>query len=377
MIDPKSQIPNPKSSNRKIAIACDWLIGGGAENVVYELHKIYPQAPIYTSYCSPEWRKKLSAAKIRTSYLQHWPFPGLRKYVPYLRAMWFSRLKLKGFDVVISASGAEAKAVGVPNGTHICYTHAPTHYYWSKYRDYLRNPGFGIFNWPARIGLKILAKPMRRWDYASAQLPDILVANSNYTKNQIQKYYQRESTVIYPPVDTENFAKFAAEAQERKGFVIVSRQTPYKKIDLAVKACSNFNLPLTVIGNGPEHEYLKSIAGPSVKFIGQFTGADKLAKIVGSAEAFLFPGTEDFGIAPVEALAGGTPVIAYKGGGALDYVKPGVNGEFFKPQTYEALARAISSFDYGKYAAGDIKASAKDFSNSEFRRKITKLVDSL
>lgn len=362
---------------KKIAIVADWIIGGGAENVVYELHKIYPKAPIYTSYCSAKWRNKLHPAKIKTGYLQYWPFSKLRKYIPFLRAMWFWRLKLKGYDVVISVTGAEAKAVNVVDGTHICLLNAPTHYYWSKHNEYLKNPGFGRFNFLARIGLKLFIRPMRKWDYHAAQLPDLLIANSNYTKNQIRKYYQRESTVIHPPVDTKKFGRFSKPASLRTGFVAVGRQTHYKKIDLAVKACSKLGARLTVIGEGPEHQRLISWANDNVKFTGKVESIDELAKIVGNSKALLFPGVDDFGIASVEALSAGTPVIAYKDGGPLDYIKPGFNGEFFEPQTSTALTEAISKFNFGKYTQDDIKNSAESFSINAFRHKITKLVDSL
>lgn len=354
----------------------DWIIGGGAENVVYELHKLYPKAPIYTSYCSEKWRSKLHPAKVKTGYLQYWPFSKLRKFIPFLRAIWFSRLKLKGYDVVISVTGAEAKAVNVPDGVHISYTNV-THYYWNKYDEYIKNPGLGKFNFLARIGLKLFLRPMRRWDYNAAQLPDILIANSNHTKAQIQKYYQRESSVIHPPVDTKKFARFALPASQRSGFTAIGRLTHWKRIDLAVKACSERNLPLTVVGDGPELDSIKSAADSNVTFEGWVNDSKKLAQIIGSSEAFIFPGIDDFGIVAVEALSAGTPIIAYKEGGALDYVKPGLNGEFFDQQTSSSLAKAISEFDISKYAQSDIKSSASAFSVNSFRRKINKLVDSL
>lgn len=365
------------TSHPRIAIVCDWLLSGGAENVIYELHTMYPEAPVYTSYCSKQWQQKLFPAKVMTGYLQYWPFSSLRKYVPFLRNMWFSRLKLKGFDIVISVTGAEAKAVNVVDGTHISLVNAPTHYYWSRYHEYLKNPGFGMFNWLGRLGLKILVKPMRRWDYNAAQLPDILIANSTHTQKQIKKYYGRESTVIHPPVETGKFGKYSTGAKEREGFVITGRQTPYKRIDLAVSACSKLNLPLTVIGKGPENSRLRHVAGPTIKFADNVGSANEVAKIVGSAKAFIFPGIDDFGIVAIEALSAGTPVIAYRGGGALDYIRPGKNGEFFKPQTVSALAKSLSGFNPGKYTQNDIKKSAQDFSPQAFRSKISKLVDSL
>ncbi|MBX4188558.1 glycosyltransferase, partial [Candidatus Saccharibacteria bacterium] len=186
----------------KVAIVHDWFVGGGAERVAYELHKMYPDAPIYTSYCSPQWRQRLSGTKVITSYMQHWPFSKLRKFLPPLRALWFSHLNLQGFDLVISTSGAEAKGINVKApSVHVNYCHAPTHYYWSRYEEYMKNPGFGALDSIARLGLKLLVGPMRRWDKKAAQRPDHMVANSNYIKEQVKKYYGRDASVIHPPVD--------------------------------------------------------------------------------------------------------------------------------------------------------------------------------
>ncbi|HYF96897.1 MAG TPA: glycosyltransferase [Patescibacteria group bacterium] len=364
-------------SHPRIAIVCDWLLRGGAENVVYELHTMYPEAPIYTSYASKQWEQKLFPAKIITGYLQYWPFSKLRKYLPFLRNMWFSRLKLKGYDVVISVTGAEAKAVNVVNGVHVSLVNAPTHYYWSRYKDYLKNPGFGLFDPLARLGLKLMVRPMRKWDYNAAQLPDVLIANSTHTQQQIRKYYRRESTVIHPPVDTQRFGEYSVPHDKRTGFVITGRQTPYKRVDLAVAACTKLGLPLTVIGNGPDNSRLKADAGPTIIFKDYVDSPEELARVVASAKGFIFPGTDDFGIVSIEALAAGTPVIAFKAGGALDYIKPGANGEFFSPQTVSALSKKLSSFDPGKYTQDDIKKSAQDFSISAFRSKISKLVENL
>ena len=356
----------------KVAIVHDWFVGGGAERVVYELHKMYPKAPIYTSYCSAEWLEKLSGTTIVTSYMQHWPFSKLRKFLPPLRALWFSRLDLSGYDLVISSSGAEAKGVKVKKtAVHINYCHAPTHYYWSRYDDYMKNPGFGRFDWLARIGLRLLLAPMRRWDYKAAQRPDFMVANSNYTKAQIEKYYEREAAVIHPPVD---IGRFGGQAEEpRRGFVTAGRQTPYKRIDLAVKACSELSLPLLVLGGGPDHKKLKKIAGKSVTFL-RGKSDEELAHYFQTSLAFIFPGVDDFGIVAVEALAAGTPVIAYKDGGALDYVEPGKTGVFFSEQTAESLTQALSNFDPDKFNSVSIKRAAAKFSADNFRSKTQKLI---
>lgn len=365
--------------NKKVAIVCDWMIGGGAERVVYELHLLYPEAPIYTSYCSEEWKKELAPAQVITSYMQYWPFSKLRKFIPFLRVLWFSRLNFQGYDIVISASGAEAKGVKTKGNTkHISYIHAPTHYYWSRYDEYIDDPGFGRLDQLARFGLRKLVGPMRKLDFRAAQSPDVLIANSNHTKNQILKYYHRDSIVIHPPIRTKKFNKYAKNKKNRKGFITVSRQTPYKRIDLAVRACSSLGVDLTVVGSGPENSRLKELAGPKVSFIDHMNNDEELATMLGYAEGFIFPSNaEDFGIAPVEALAAGTPVVAFAAGGPLDYIKPGVNGEFFPRQSVKSLKEVLSKFRPDKYTQSDIKRSADPFSIESFRKKITKAVNSL
>jgi glycosyltransferase involved in cell wall biosynthesis len=358
----------------KVAIVHDWFVGGGAERVVYELHKMYPDAPIYTSYCSPEWRQKLGGTKIITSYMQHWPFSKMRKFLPVLRAIWFSRLKLDGYDLVISSSGAEAKAVRIKKpGIHINYCHAPTHYYWSRYDEYIKSPGFGFLDPMARFGLKLLVGPMRRWDKKAAQRPDYMIANSSYTKERIKKYYGRDSEVIHPPVDVERFKLNGKSSVPRKGFLIAGRQTPYKRFDLAVQACSKLNLTLTVLGTGPDNKRLKKMAGPSINFVGWVSDEDQV-KYFQSAEAFLFPGIDDFGVVAVEALAAGTPVIAYKAGGALDYVNKDT-GLLFKEQTSESLGATLNRFKLDNFKSTKIRDISAKYSSAIFNRKVLAFID--
>lgn len=356
----------------RVAIVHDWLVGGGAEKVVLELHHMYPDAPIYTSYSTEEWRKNLDN-KVVTGYLQH--LGSLRKYLPFLRVWWFSHLDFSQYDLVISSSGAEAKGIKVPSGTiHINYCHSPTHYYWSRYNDYIKHPGFGVFDPVARIGLKLLVGLMRRWDYRAAQRPNYIIANSTHTQAEIKKYYDRDSVVIHPPVDTARFVNLPNT--KRDGFVIAGRQTPYKRIDLAIAACTKLDTPLTVLGKGPDHNKLVSMAGPTVKFV---TGAsdDDIVKYFASAKAFLFPGVDDFGIVAVEALAAGTPVIAYKAGGALDYVIPGKTGEFFEEQTAGSLVSALKSINSSKYSTDNIKQAALAFSEANFQKKFLAFIKEL
>ncbi len=360
------------NTSRKVAIVCDWLTNiGGAERVVLELHHMFPEAPIYTSQYDPIALPWFKNADVRTTWLQKLP-KSLRKFLPILRARTFSRLNLSDYDLVISSSGAEAKAVRTgPHTTHICYCHAPTHYYWDRYEAYLKEPGFGWLNPIARLGLKIFARPMRQWDKRAANRPDFMVANSTHTKEMIKKYYGRKSTVVYPPVEVDRFR--GNQNNSRHGFVIAGRQVPYKRFDLAVAACTKLDMPLTVIGNGPQHKALRALAGPSVTFITQANDKE-VANYFSHAQGFIFPGIDDFGIVAVEALAAGTPVIAYKGGGALDYVVPGKTGDFFDSLTVESLSTALQRFKTSICTPSQIAKHAQQFSADHFRTQMSKTI---
>lgn len=357
----------------RVVIVHDWLVGGGAEQVVYELHKMFPDAPVYTSCCTKEWREKFDG-KVVTGWLQY--FGKVRKFIPLLRIWWFTHLKFDGYDLVISSSGAEAKGIKVPAETlHINYCHAPAHYYWSRYQEYMDNPGFGIFDPLARLGLKLLVRPLRRWDYKAAQRPNYMIANSTHIQAEIKKYYGRDTMVIHPPVDIARFESSRATGK-REGFLAGGRLTPYKRVDLAVQACTKLNLPLTVYGDGPDRKRLESMAGPTIRFVG-FVSDEEVGRLFASSSAYIFPLLDDFGIASIEALASGTPVIAYKAGGALDYIEPGKTGEFFDPQTVDALADAIKKFDTGKYETVGIKNFAKKFSAENFQRHMAEFLNNV
>lgn len=358
----------------KVAIVCEWLLDiGGAERIVLEAHRMFPDAPIYTSQYDPKKLDWFKDADVRTGWLQKLP-KGLKKFLPVLRAWYFSHLDLSDYDLVLTINfGAESKAVKTgPQTTHVCYCNAPTHYYWSRYESYLENPGFGLFDSLARLALRVLVGPMRRWDYKAAQRPDHMIGNSTHIQEQIRKYYDRDSVVIHPPVDTKRFAA-ANKPKQRHGFVVAGRQTPYKRIDLAVEACSKLDLPLTVIGDGPEHEKLVKMAGPTITFTGKISD-EEVAKRFSEAEAFIFPGLDDFGIVPVEAMAAGLPVLAYQGGGALDYVIPGKTGMFFEEPTVASLIYALKVFSADKYSPSDIKATAENFSVERFQKNLSEIL---
>jgi len=358
---------------KKVAIVHDWLIGGGAERVVYELHRMFPEAPIYTSYATDEWRQRMDG-KVITGWLQ--ALGPIRKFIPFLRIWWFTHLDLSGYDLVISSSGAEAKGIKVPESTvHINYCHAPTHYYWSRYDEYMQHPGFGVFDPFARLGLKLFVAPLRRWDYHAAQRPDYLIANSQHIKAEIKKYYGREATVINPPVDINRFIH-AGAVKKKDYFLAGGRLTPYKRNDLAVQACTKLNVPLIVFGDGPDRERLERMAGPSVTFTGRLSEEDVVTHFA-AAKAYIFPLLDDFGVVGIESLAAGTPVIAYQKGGSLDYVVPGKTGEFFTEQSVDSLAKTLQTFDPKKFQPAAIRKASQQFSPAAFRQKMQSFIEKI
>lgn len=353
----------------KVAIVCDWLTGvGGAERVVFELHKLYPDAPIYTSQYDPKNLDWFSEADVRTTWLQKLP-ASLKKFLPLLRAWTFSHLDLSEYDLVISSSGAEAKGIKTgPNTIHICYCHSPTHYYWIRYDEYLQSPGFprGL-NWLARLGLRILVGPLRRWDKHAAKQPNYIIANSTHTQKMIKRYYGRDSEIIFPPVETERFKPSKPETL-RHGFVVAGRQTPYKRIDLAIQACDALKVPLIVIGNGPDHRRLEKLAGRSTTFLTNVNDS-AIVEHFQSAIGFIMPNMDDFGIVAVEAMSAGTPVIAYNKGGAQDYVTPNKTGVLFEKQTVKQVSEALETamnkrFDYEYIVKESEKFSVAAFHNN-------------
>ena len=364
----------------KVALVCDWLTNvGGAEKVLLRIHQLYPEAPIYTSKYDPKGIDWFEDAEVRTGWLQKFP-TCLRRVLGPLRQRYFSHLDLSGYDLVISVTGAEAKAVKAPNGLHISYCHVPTQYYWQMYDEYVKNPGFGILNPVVRFFFRLVVKPLRRADLKAAQNPDYFVTISEYAKDAIKKYYGRESVVIHPPVEIKDFeAKRGngkpVEKYVESSYIVTSRQVNWKKIDLAVKACMMTQRHLVVIGEGPEHKKLVKMAKDSglVRFL-PLMKKERLAKYLGAARGYLFPSLEPFGIAPVEALAAGCPVIAYGVGGARDYVENGKNGVLFEKQTAKALAEAILKFEKIKFSRTKVAKTAEKFREDRFDTELKNFV---
>lgn len=359
----------------KVAIVCDWLTNvGGAEKVLLAIHEMYPDAPIYTSQYNPKGIDWFKDADVRTGFLQHFPSK-MRRLIPMLRQDYFNNLDLSDYDLVISVTGAEAKSIkcGLKT-THICYCHVPTQYYWQMYDDYVQNPGFGILNPVVRFFFKKLVKPLKQADFAAAQKPDYFVTISSYAASMIKKYYHRDATIIAPPVDTDKF--YVVKNTTREGFINFSRQVSWKRQDIAIRACIKAGKKLTVIGEGPEHDNLVRAANGSdlIKFL-PFMSTEDLAKELSKAEAFIFPSMEPFGIAPVEALAAGCPVIAYAEGGAKDYIVSGKNGLLFERQNTDSLAKALKDFKKLKLDQKYITKSAQDFDVVNFKKKLKMFID--
>lgn len=378
----------------KVALVCDWLTNvGGAEKVLLRFHKMYPEAPIYTSKYDPEKIDWFRDADVRTGWLQKFP-TGLRRVLGPLRQKYFSKLDLSEYDLIISVTGAEAKSVKSgrrlheegkknvknPQGIHISYCHVPTQYYWQMYDDYIKNPGFGVLNPLVRLVFRLVVRPLRRADYRAAQSPDYYITISEYAKEMISKYYRREAVVIHPPVEVEEFnagPEALRKSIERHShyYIVTSRQVNWKRIDLAVKACMMTQRKLLVIGEGPEHKKLMKLAGETglVEFL-PLMKREELAQYLAGAKGYLFPSLEPFGIAPVEALAVGCPVIAYAQGGARDYVEEGKNGLFFEKQTAKSLAEAILKFEKMKFNRGKVVKSVEKFAESRFDNEVKNFV---
>ncbi len=361
----------------KIALTCDWMTTmGGAEPLLLELHKLFPKAPIYTSVYDAQNLPAFKGTDVRTTSLQTRLPKSLRyKHTlwPVLRATAFRKLDLSEFDVILSTSSAEGKAVRKtrPGQIHIAYIHTPTRYYWSHYEEFKKEFKFGVFTPFIRPVIPAFVRAMRKKDLESTKDIDVFIANSTVTQQRIKKYYGRTSTVVYPPVDVERFTP--PVTGPRAGYIIWGRHVPYKRFDLAIEVCNKLGLSLTVVGSGPDTGRLKKLAGPTIRFTGRVSDAE-LVKLAQSAKAFLFPNEEDFGMSAVEALAAGTPVIAYAKGGALDIVQDGETGVLFKHQTVDDLIEAIKHFETLEFSPATLHRKAKRFDKGFFDTKILKIV---
>ncbi|MCP4542130.1 MAG: glycosyltransferase family 4 protein [Chloroflexi bacterium] len=353
-----------------LALVHDWLNQiGGAEDVLETLVGMFPRAPVYTSMY---WAEGMPPAyrdwDIRTSWMDR--LPGIyRHHQPYLPLypLAFAQTDLSNYDVVLGNKSGFCHSVRTGNAVHICYCLAPTRYVWD-FDAYAAREAIP----PAiRTAMQPLIARLRRWDYDAAQQVDHFVAISHEIQDRIRRHYDRESTIIYPPVDT---ARFQPTATHDDYYLIVSRLIPYKRIDLAVRAFNQLRLPLVIAGAGRDREALQTLAGPTITFLGRVPDKD-LPDLLARCRAYILPGTEDFCITPVQAQASGRPVIAYGDGGALDTVVEGETGTFFNAPSPDALAAAVRAFDSDVLDPQACIQNAARFDTSAFEQQLMKFVE--
>lgn len=357
----------------KVALVHDYLNQmGGAERVVIALHEIFPDAPIYTSIYDPtRVDQAFQKMDIRTSFMQKLPMV-MKHHQPYLPLYPFAmeKMDLRGYDLVLSSSSAFGKGVITrPETLHICYCHTPMRWCWN-YEEYVEREHLGKV---ARTILPFLITKLRTWDQISAMRVDHFIANSPIVAERIRKYYRREAIYIPPPVEASRFP-FDPTIEAENYFLILSRLVPYKRIDLAIEACNQLQLPLVIIGGGRDLERLKRMAGPTIRFLGKLSDEEVLHYYI-HCRAFIFPGEEDFGITPLEAQACGRPVIAYGTGGALATIVDGTTGMFFREQTVESLTTALASFNERMFNPFVIRNHALEFDTPRFRRRILQFIE--
>ncbi|MDI3339327.1 MAG: glycosyltransferase [Sphaerobacter sp.] len=357
---------------QRVALVHDYLNQyGGAERVLEALHDLYPDAPVFTSIYAPDLMPQAYRSwDIRPSFMQRLPAVHQRHqvYLP-LYPLAFQRLRLDGFDLILSSSSAWAKGVPTPPGAlHICYCHSPMRFAWD-FRRYAERERLGS-------GLRRLLPPLlaalRRWDVATSRRVDHFIANSTAVARRIADFWGREATVIFPPVDTDG-AQPVAPSQVGDYFLLVSRLVPYKRIDIAIEAFNALRLPLKIVGEGRARPDLERIAGPTIEFLGALSDEEKY-RLYARCRAAVFPAEDDFGIAQVEVQASGRPAIALAAGGALDTVIDGVTGVLFAPQTPAALIDAVRRFEQVSFSPEQIVAHAARFSRARFQREIADFV---
>lgn len=354
----------------KIALLHDYLNQyGGAERVLETFCEIFPDAPIYTLFYDEERIFGRFKDKVKdTSFLdKKFVAKNHRIFIPFMPLAASLMSVGSGYDIILSSSAGYGKGIGSGLDTpHIAYCHTPLRYAW-EFDNY--------FNWHPL--LKLAASPifryLRNWDYQAAQKPKVFLANSKYIAGKIKKYYNREAEVLYPPVDLKVF--YRAPRIKKKGyFLAAGRLVRYKKFDIIIKAFNELNLPLLVVGGGPELNNLKKLArSPKIQFV-PFSAENDLRAFYNEAEALIFPQAEDFGLVAAEAQACGTPVIAFSEGGAREIVEDGVTGIFFHKQTPEDLIAAVKKFQQSSFDGEKISAAAQRFSKEKFKREILTVI---
>jgi len=355
----------------KLAIVCSWLNQyGGAERVLEVLHAMYPEATVYTSIYVPD---RLPEAyrlwDIRASFLGRVPLAG--RLGPFLLPFYplaMESLDLRGYDVVLSLTSAFAHGVITQEDTrHICYCLTPARFLWN-YHTYIEREGVGRL---PRLFLPAVLRSLRIWDAAAAQRVDTFIAISRTVRRRIAKVYRRDAEIIHPPV---RVPPVLPSVEPEDYYLIVSRLVPYKRIDLAIRAFDALELPLRIVGEGRDRRALEALAGPTVEFTG-YLSDEEVRRQMAACRALIFPGEEDFGLTPLEAMGVGRPVVAYGAGGALDYVEEGVTGVLFREQTPESLMEAVRRLERYSFDSEAIHARAQEFDEAHFRARLTEAIE--
>jgi len=360
----------------KVAIVHYWLVGmRGGEKVLEAFCEMFPDAHIYTHVYDPSVTSEvIRRHKIVTTSISKLPMAKrlYQLYLPFMpRAL--EEIDLTGYDLVISSESGPAKGVIVsPTAFHLCYCHSPMRYLWDQYHVYKASAP-----WIKRKFMRYFFHHLRGWDVTSSSRVDRFVANSSFVKKRIQKYYRRDSTVIYPPVDVESFKPCESE-DIGEYYLWVGELVTYKRPDIMIEAFNSLGLPLVVIG-GPEKQVglLKSQSGPNIEFLGK-VDQPTLRKYMAQCKALVFPGEEDFGIVPVEVMASGRPVIAYSKGGALDTVVDTETGVFFNEQTVKSLISAVKKFQESelvKHSPDKYIDHVKQFTKETFKRRMLEEIE--
>lgn len=355
---------------KKVAIVAEWLTSrGGAENVVFELAAIFKDADIFSTVYNKNLFPELHNRRVTTSFLQNIPILNKKHQLAFfLLPRAIESLDLRGYDIVISSSSAFGKGIRCDrDAIHICYCHTPMRWVWEPERDNrLSRMPFG----------SLIIRLFKKWDLKTNKGVNIFLANSQNTANKIKKFYNIDAKVVYPPVEIGTKEKGEPSPAKKSDFYFsISRLIPYKRIDIAIKACEKLNKKLYIAGSGPQDAYLRRIAGGNTTFLGRINSAEKV-KLYKKAKATIFCADEDFGIVPVESLANGTPVIAYKGGGALEIVDE-KNGVFFNTQSPDSLVKSIIDFEKMTFDKQYLKQSVEKFDRIHFRRNILKIIENI
>ncbi|MDX6443966.1 MAG: hypothetical protein QOH71_1040 [Blastocatellia bacterium] len=347
---------------------------GGAERVAEAMHDSFPSAPMYTTVALPKGLPgTLRTADIRTSLLQKLPSLD-RRFRHYFMLYPFAveNFDLSAYDLIFSSSSGYAKGVRRRrNAIHVCYCHTPMRWVW-RYEDYVARERFGGV---VRAALPTLLWGLRKWDLRASRQPNYYIANSNLVARRIKKIYGREAFVIPPPIDVQRF-QMAKANEVDDYYLVLSRLMPYKRIDIAIEACKRMNRRLVIIGDGPDRARLEKIADDRIEFMGR--QPDKVVNYFASrCQALLFPGEEDFGMVPLEVNAAGRPVIAYRGGGALETVVENVTGVFFDQQNGHSLAEAIEKFEGLTWRQDVLRHHAEKFDRNVFAFRVLQFLGSV